>query len=73
MATDLPDYEKGTPTFQRFFLEDNNDKEESLQSRKGQKVSVEQPREGQKVSKEQPCEGQKVNTEEMQLPTCGKG
>ncbi len=66
VATDLPDYENGTPTFQGFLLEDNNDKEESLQSREDRKVSEEQSREGRKVSKKKPREGQKVNIEEMQ-------
>ncbi len=35
VTTDLPDYENGTPMFQGFLLKDNDDKEESLQSREG--------------------------------------
>ena len=61
VATDLPDYENGTPMFQEFLLEDNNDKEECLQSREGRKVKRKQAR-----------EDQKVNTEEMQPSTRGK-
>ncbi len=73
VATDLPDYENGTPTFQEFLLEDNDNKKGSLQSCKSGKVSEEQSCEGQKVSEEQPREDRKVKTEEMQPITRGTG
>ena len=50
IATDLPDYNNGTPTFQGFLLEDNDDdKEESLQTREGQKHITSTRGKGRKV------------------------
>lgn len=85
-ATDLSNYNENTPTFQGFLLEDDNDddKEESVQVHKNQKVNAEQLRESrkvnaeescesQKVNMEQPCEGQKVNTEETHHITSTRG
>lgn len=66
-ATNLPTYNEDILTFQRFLLEDDNDndKKESIQVRKSQKVSVEKSCESQKVNTKQFCKGLKVNTEEM--------
>ena len=71
-ASELPDYNNGTPTFQGFNLDDNDDeKEENSQTGEGRKVNIEQPGEGRKVSTEEAQQrtptrdkGRKVTTAE---------
>lgn len=50
IATNLPDYNNGTPTFQKFLLGDNdNNKKKNLQTCEGKKHIISTCKKGQKV------------------------
>ena len=87
-TTELPDHDEGTPTFQRFFFEDNDEKKTGLlstcKSRKVKNGERKQPapiaHAGQKVNDAEPkliaCTGRKViNAEPFFEPifTTGEG